>query len=148
MLWLLFIFSSLLTLVVVASLYAGARPNSWPTTTGKVLSSRVTHLQEKLLTRGPGFHFYRPQVGYEYSVGDKTYRSIRLGNFLGFGNNPQLANDIIARFPENQAATVYYHPFFSGLSALIPGVQQLGMHILMLLFGATLTLISGVVLFA
>ena len=114
--------------------------------TGKILVSEVQvreNPQSSSKTK-----FYRPVVIYEYSADGKTYRSKRLGSFLAYGNNRNFADDTTAQFAVDSHPRVYHHPRFPGVSALIPGMQQPAIHLVLLFTGTILSVASGLALFS
>jgi hypothetical protein len=87
---------------------------SWPSTTGKVLKSRVE-------VSGGDHTSVSPRVVYEYEVSGKTYQNdhIRAGDrFLGRGWSSRDAYSAVDRYPEGASVTVYYNPANPAESAL------------------------------
>ena len=87
---------------------AGAS-ETWPTTVGKVLSSRVVE-EESRDRHGSSSTWYNPVVTYSYSAGGGSLQSSR----IRFANMRQgrraKAEEIVARYPEGSAPIVRYNP--------------------------------------
>lgn len=87
---------------------------SWPSTTGKVLKSRVE-------VSGGDYTSVSPRVVYEYEVSGTTYQNghIRAGDrVLGSGWSSRDAYSTVDRYPEGARVTVYYNPANPAESAL------------------------------
>lgn len=77
---------------------------SWPSTTGKVLKSRVE-------VSGGDYTSVSPRVIYEYEVGGVSYQNDRLragDRFMRTGTS-QDAYSTVDRYPEGKTVTVYYN---------------------------------------
>lgn len=75
----------------------------WPTTMGKVISSKVV-----------GDRGYRPEIRYEYRIEGKTYQNtshLNLPNFGGRINRLDAAETTVESYPEGKRIKVYYNPF-------------------------------------
>lgn len=80
------------------------RSKFWKQTIGKVISSKVTELED-----AEGIYGHEPCVEYEYVVDDVTYRSTR----RIFGDSQYRlseANDCVSFYPAGLEVTVYYDP--------------------------------------
>lgn len=145
MIWILFFLGIGFTCMTVVNMYLGLSAKNWPSTTGKVLVSEI--LARKSLFDTWGANFFRPILVYEYCVNGKTYRSTRLDNRLTFEGDREFADYIVSRYGPNSQVKVYYHSWFPGISALLPGMQQLGAHSIFLLLGLVVSVSSGLTLF-
>ena len=101
------------------SILQSARASStWPTVTGRVVSSEVTHS-----TDSDGADSYQPMVVYRYTVKQVSYDN----NTIKFGENSyssrRQAEQIAADYPAGKAVTVYHHPEQHDQSVLEPGVS-------------------------
>ena len=92
--------------------------STWPTVTGLVVSSEVTHR-----TDSDGADSYQPMVLYRYTVQQVSYDN----NTIKFGENSydsrRQAEQIAARYPAGEPVTVYHHPEQHDQSVLEPGVS-------------------------
>jgi hypothetical protein len=145
MIWLLFGAGVLLILVILVSAFAGFTSASWPTASGKVISAFVQTRKNKHSSSKT--RYYHPIVNYEYHVNGKRFYSNRIGNFLAFGNNKKLANEIVSQFSAEKDIRVYYFPFFTRWSVLMPGMHQKLVHIILLITGIIIVLGAIPVLF-
>ena len=98
---------SALTLNLAAALTAAR----WPTTPGTVITSRVESRRE-LMTGGANrtIEVWSPLVEYVYRVGTREYHGTRIGFGPMVSAGRDLAEAIIARYPEKATVTVHYHP--------------------------------------
>ena len=82
---------------------------TWPTTTGKVLSSEVVE-EESRDDDGASSTWYNPVVTYSYTAGGGVLQSRR----IRFANMRQAtrkkAEEIVARYPEGSSPLVRYNP--------------------------------------
>jgi hypothetical protein len=86
---------------------------TWPTTAGLVLKSRVE-------VSGGNYTSVSPHVLYEYDVDGRTYQSaqIRAGDRYMRSSSEREAYDTVDRYPEGAVVTVYYNPTNPSESAL------------------------------
>ena len=79
-----------------------AAAQSWHSTTGRVVKSRVE-------VRGGDNTSVSPMIRYEYTVNGQPYQStrFRVGMLVLKGND---AYEIVDRYPEGASVTVYYDP--------------------------------------
>lgn len=146
MIWLLFIPGIIITVYVIFEFYVGYGSPAWPQTGGKVIYSGVI-VKTNTASSSKNKH-YHPKVNYEYTVDSVTYHSNKIGNYLGFGNDRQFAEDIVKDYPGNSEIRVFYSPFFHRISVLRPGMKQLLAHCLLLFVGIIITLASAPALFS
>ncbi len=89
---------------------------SWPATSGKVTYSqvRIDHDED-----GTTYH---AEVGFSYVVNDQRYSAdtVSFGQYGSSSRNH--ADEIVARYPEEQTVTVYYNPAEPETAVLEPGV--------------------------
>jgi hypothetical protein len=134
------------SILILAALGAGAfgvhdlvtatESVSWPTTQGTVMISKV------VITRSTGgagrvgmpgsrvggegssktSHVYTPEVVYEYTVGDRSYRNDRVA--IAHVGDEEEANAIVARYPVDARVTVHYDPDDPGTSVLEAGTRS------------------------
>ncbi len=111
-------------LLVLADTTLGLRRGnasaSWPTTSGRVLSSQ---LRKSWSPRG-GWS-YEPQVTYEYTVDGRPPLH---GTTIRFGATDYLverdARQVVARYPVGATVPIHYDPHNPQRSTLEPGVRQ------------------------
>lgn len=89
--------------------------DSWPTTSGTVLSSRVS------VSKSDNGTSYSPDISYSYEVNGFTYTADKV-TFLSTGGRDG-AESIVARYPVNAAIDVYYNPLRPSKAVLIPGMD-------------------------
>ena len=145
MIWLLFGSGVLLILVILVSAFVGYTSSSWPTASGKVVCAFVQARKNKHSSSKT--RYYHPIVNYEYHINGKKYCSNRIGNYLAFGNNKKIADEIISRFNTGKDIRVYYFPAFAGWSVLVPGMNQKLIHFILLFTGIIIVLGTIPVLF-
>ena len=109
---------------------------------GKVVFSRVVEIRTRAT-----FVSYQPILWYEYVVEDTKHKSKMIGFFLGTLGK-EWAADLLKEKEEGKSVRVYYHPWISSLSVVVPGMKQVTPWLLMLFTGAVLCLSTGTVLFA
>lgn len=83
-----------------------ARRRAWPTTTGTIIESSVTHSAP---FDDPDYsHAYTPKITFQHTVGERTYTNSE------FSDRPPdtEANvyDLVERYPVGAEVTVYYTP--------------------------------------
>ncbi len=89
----------------------GKETESWPATSGRVLSSTID--EDTRTTRRDGRTrtetTYEPIVRYEYTVAGTTYAGddVTAG---GYGGGLDRAYRMVGRYPAGAATTVYYDP--------------------------------------
>ena len=92
--------------------------STWPTVTGRVVSSEVTTSSDS-----DGDDTFQPRVVYQYTVQDVSYDNTT----IKFGENSydsrRQAEQIAARYPAGEPVTVYHHPEQHDQSVLEPGVS-------------------------
>lgn len=88
---------------------------SWPSTSGMVLSSVVV---ERNSSEGA---WYSPEVEFEYTVDGATYTAVDapiFGTHIDLGSRTA-AQKIIDQYPPGRAVAVYYHPRWPSVALLI-----------------------------
>lgn len=88
---------------------------SWPTTSGEILSSSVRVDDDEDGTS------YFGDVTFRYAVADLPYTSDTV-SFGQYGSNRSHAEEIVAKYPVGSQVTVYYDPNDAGTAVLEPGV--------------------------
>ena len=88
---------------------------SWPTTTGEILSSNVRIDDDDEGTS------YFGDVTFRYVVADLPYTSDNV-SFGQYGGNRSHAEEIVAKYPVGSQVTVYYDPNEVETAVLEPGV--------------------------
>jgi len=101
----------------VKILHTANASKSWPTVTGKVVSSSVgTQRGDK------GGITYHGEVLYEYVVDGKTLSSHEL-SFGDYGSNdPSHAREVVNKYPVGTVVTVHYSPSNPEKAVLEPGI--------------------------
>lgn len=118
------IFLGLSTLLIVWIQWSAEREANrakrWPTTTGRIVSSRVESYEQRVgeAQSGTPATFYRAVVEYGYTVKDREYHSTQLsfGPKESTGKGP--AEVKAARYPEGSEVVVHYEPVNPGNSVL------------------------------
>jgi hypothetical protein len=100
----------------------GYRSKYWPFINGCVKHSRVLVRVNKA-SSSKNKH-YHPNIIYEYEVGNKKYMNNKVGNYIGFANDEEFANELVRNYPEGNTVKVYYWPIFPKVSLLLPGMKQ------------------------
>ena len=88
---------------------------SWPTTTGEILSSNIRIDDDDEGTS------YFGDVTFRYVVADLPYTSDNV-SFGQYGGNRSHAEEIVAKYPVGSQVTVYYDPNEVETAVLEPGV--------------------------
>lgn len=88
---------------------------SWPTTSGEILSSNVREDTDEDGTS------YFGDVTYSYAVDDFRYTSDNV-SFGQYGGSRDHAEEIVARYPVGSGVTVYYDPEDVKTAVLEPGI--------------------------
>ncbi|CAN5235491.1 hypothetical protein BH10PSE6_BH10PSE6_54280 [soil metagenome] len=97
--------------MMIASLATAQLAARWPTTPGTVITSQVESRRE--LTGGGASRtmvVWSPLVEYVYRVGTREYHGTRIGFGPTVSAGRDLAEAVIARYPEKATVTVHYHP--------------------------------------
>jgi len=97
--------------MMIASLATAQVAARWPTTPGSVITSRVESRREP--TGGGASRtmvVWSPLVEYVYRVGAREYHGTRIGFGPTVSAGRDLAEAIVARYPEKATVTVHYHP--------------------------------------
>jgi hypothetical protein len=89
------------------------RRNSLATTQGVIISSRLRPTDAR--------HY---EIGYEFAVGGKTYRSDEVTFAHTGSRNPEFARDYVRRYPVGKTVTVFYDPADPGFSVLEPASTE------------------------
>ena len=97
--------------MMIASLATAQLAARWPTTPGTVITSQVESRREP--TGGGASRtmvVWSPLVEYVYRVGTREYHGTRIGFGPTVSAGRDLAEAVIARYPEKATVTVHYHP--------------------------------------
>lgn len=99
---------------------------SWPTVSGKVLTSCIEARQTKIGNTNSIATSYFPVVTYVYQVGGQHYEGHRIcpGFDRGSGS-PAAAEKLLSSYPVNAAVTVHYNPADPAEAALDPTASSL-----------------------
>ncbi len=110
---------------------------TFPTTTGKVLNSKVESERDSDGTT------YRAEIQFEYSVNNQAYTSdtYRFGT-MGMSDSTE-ANNIVREFPVGANVTVYYDPTDPQRAILKPGVSDSDRFMLLFLTPFNLIGLAG-----
>lgn len=131
--------------MTIASLVTAQLAARWPTTPGTVIASRVESRRE---SRGGSSDralvIWSPLVEYVYRVGTREYHGTRIGFGPTVSAGRDLAEAIVARYPEKATVTVHYHPANPSQAALETRVTYgwVGLVFVLVSFAAAL-LFSG-----
>ena len=140
----------LVTLAAVAySFLKLSSSRDWISTQGNVISASIEPIYknntQQSAVADQSFN-YKVNIRYEYSVDDQTF----IGDQLTVGlpnvvTNKNDADDLLATYSPNSAATIYYDPANPSQSALITGksVPVIGFIIL----GLMIIIIGAVIVF-
>jgi hypothetical protein len=97
--------------IMIANLAIAQRAARWPTTPGTVITSRVEARRESTYGSGSrGMEVWSPLVEFEYQVGTRKYHGTRIAYGPTVAGGRDMAEAIIARYPEDSVVTVHYHP--------------------------------------
>ena len=136
-------FGLLMLAIIVASLREAAAMRRWPVAPGRIVSSSVERYEEVAGTRSSGSRtrmtLYRPVVTYEYEVGGHRFRGDRITQSPGLNRGaPDLAEQVVRRYPSGTAVDVRYDPARPGDSVLeprVPASWKFALAIALLLLG-------------
>jgi hypothetical protein len=104
---------------MIANLAVAQSAARWPTTPGTVIASRAESRRETMLgSSNRSMTVWSPLVEYVYQVGTRKYHGTRIGFGPAVSGGRDLAEAVIARYPENTAVTVHYHPTNPALATL------------------------------
>jgi hypothetical protein len=112
-------------------LLKAARTRKWPTASGTLLTSTVTHREALPPDRdddGPSRPrspetLYRAAVTYRYQVDGRTFTGDRLGLDEVETSSEPHARHVSERFKSGAPVTVYYDPANPALAILQPGIR-------------------------
>jgi hypothetical protein len=141
MIWALFIAGLLLSVLSAGYLYFAWDSAQWPTTSGKVLHSKVIEINVHSSI------VHRPMLVYEYVINGVSRQSATIGFFVGTEGKEWSEHLLIER-PVGADVLVYYHPRFPRFAVLESGIKQPWAWLTMMGVGGVIALSSGVVLFA
>jgi len=106
--------------MTVKNAYASS---SWPTTTGKIVESRVDHRRSSSGSRSSSSTTYHAEIGYTYTVDGNTYDGDRV-SFGEYGSsNSSHARSVVRRYPVGQSVEVCYDPADPTSACLEAGVS-------------------------
>lgn len=111
-----------LCLIGVRGLVRGSASADWPTAKGQVVSASV----ERHRARDSDGHWrttYRPDIRYQYAVGETAYRGARVSYGDVRSSSATFAEQVVRRYPVGEPVTVFYMPEQPGESLLEPGVK-------------------------
>ncbi len=112
---------------------------SWPTTSGQIIYSDVRESRDN-----EGTTSYYADIEFTYVVGDQRYTADKV-SFGEYGSGTRRhAADIVARYPQGMAVTVYYDPTAPETAVLEPGVTW--SSYLVLIIGMTFVCFSLIML--
>ena len=105
--------------------------SSWPSTTGKVISSNVKQSLFNILRIRPrrngfrrrGDSFYYIDIQYEYEVEGAPYTSDRLSLLSNYIKNPSYS-ETVKKYKKNKKLTVYYNPEKPEQAILVRGADK------------------------
>lgn len=90
---------------------ADQQSKTWPTTTGKITSSRIDEFMGRAKTAtGSRRTIYTPQIKFSYTVDGKQYHGDRIGNGDYQSYTEYSPNRLIKRYPAQSEVTIYYNP--------------------------------------
>ena len=120
-------FGVIVLALVIASLRDAAAMKRWPVAKGRVVSSKVEQYKESVKGHSSGprdrITLYRPAVVYEYEVNGQRYESTRITQSPGLNRGvPDLAEEIVRRYPAGNSVDVRYNPRHVAESVLEPRV--------------------------
>ena len=147
----IFVLAGAIMLVLSVNGYRdGQVTESWPSTTGRILSSSVQNDVDtsrdsngRMRTRTR----YEPVVQYEYEIDGRTYQGYRI-KAGDYGGAAQRAYAVVNRYPVGAHVSVYHDPADPGQAVLEQGADKTTLY----LFGGIGVLFSiiglGALLFA
>lgn len=106
--------------MTVGNAYAS---ESWPTTTGEIVESRVDRRRSSGGSNRSSSTTYHAEIGYTYTVDGTTYDGDRV-NFGEYGSsNSSHARSVVRRYPVGQSVEVRYDPADPATSCLEAGMS-------------------------
>lgn len=104
---------------------------TWPSSSGEVLHSKVESRQETRSRRTPRgvrhprtVTLHRPLVQYRYQVEGTPHIGTRISFYDAASDRAELARAVVARYPRGTAVTVFYDPLDPTRSVLEPGEAE------------------------
>ncbi len=125
----------------VTDLVNDMESSAWPTTSGRIISSKIEQSEES------GDTYFAPSLEYEYVVDERNYRSkrIRFGDFVpALPGTTAEAEEVSLRYTSGKSVQVYFDPDDPSLSVLEPGAGKiriltiLAIWVIMLVFSCLL----------
>ncbi len=95
----------------------GLQSESWPMTSGVILTSRVEYIPDE------EYPSYKASVSYEYSDLNHIYISTRVRFSTFRWGDRESAKRLVSQFPVGMSVPVYFHPEKPTLSTIEPGFQ-------------------------
>lgn len=97
-------FDGIVFALMLYQVFASSVTRSWPTTMGRVLSSKVSQNNNDVK------YGVTPEVTYTYEVDGKKHKSesILRGGISSRGR--KYSEEVVARYPKGAEVTVYYNP--------------------------------------
>ncbi|MBL7755563.1 MAG: DUF3592 domain-containing protein [Chitinophagaceae bacterium] len=113
---------------------------NWPFTEGIIVDSDLTKSRDN-----DGQISYRPEIVFEYKLGNKNYKSNKIDAFINYtSSTSSRALKLINRYPIGTKINVYYDPKMPSFGILEPGLKK--GSILLLSIGFILLMFSIVFL--
>ena len=103
--------------ILVFSTYLATDSKHWPTTKGKIVSVQII----KKKTGSSSVVYSQPVISYEYFVGGKQFKSVRLDSRLVAYDKEAESEVVVALYPEGSQVDVFYHPIFNSIACLRVG---------------------------
>ena len=99
----------IIALVLAASMKAKNAAKNWPTAQGMIESAEL-ELQRGSRSGGVPSQYFKPQVRYNYRVGEQTYTGERLDFSSRAYQSEEKANQRLAAYRAGSEVTVHYDP--------------------------------------
>ena len=126
--------------------------NTWPSTTGKILSSSICKEIEYVTSGNRPTVYYIPKITYSYNVGSVKYTNDTISYMMPVFVNDKIepAASIVKSYPVGKVVKVYYNPSNPHNAVLSPsvanGILVLYIPVIIFLFVVTLVYIVKVYL--
>jgi len=132
----------IISLVLATTMKAKSAAKKWPTAQGMIQSAEL-EMRRGGVSGGVPKTYFKPQVRYDYRVGDQTYKGERLDFSSRAYQFEEKASKRLAAYQAGSEVTVHYDPADPSKSVLEPTASG---NTLVIILGMALILVG--VLFA
>lgn len=114
--------------VGVELILTGINSNKWPTTRGRIISSKI-RIEER---SHRDTTYYHPEVTYTYSVDGQDYKSQQLSVGDFDSDSVKRAQKVVDKYPRNLEVKVFYDPDNPGNALIETGFRFSSVLVFML----------------